>query len=282
LSELVKRLLVASVGIPLGIFLMMQGGIYLLGFVLVLTFLAFGELENIFRAKDIHIQKYQLIVFTFVIEFLFYAFRNNSKYSFIFFSLICLIYFIFAFVNSLWDLKGFSVLNLSASLFSFLYISLGFTSIIFVREISESNGLPFKFSPNFLLLLIIGIWVCDSAAYFVGRAIGKHKLFPRHSPKKSIEGAVAGLLFSSATIFIGIFYFQLAIGLPIAHILYFCFVVGVLGQAGDLAESQLKRWAEIKDSSNLIPGHGGILDRFDSILLVFPAIAVYFILLSFL
>lgn len=261
---------------------MMQGGIYLLGFVLVLTFLAFGELENIFRAKDIHIQKYQLIVFTFVIEFLFYAFRNNSKYSFIFFSLICLIYFIFAFVNSLWDLKGFSVLNLSASLFSFLYISLGFTSIIFVREISESNGLPFKFSPNFLLLLIIGIWVCDSAAYFVGRAIGKHKLFPRHSPKKSIEGAVAGLLFSSATIFIGIFYFQLAIGLPIAHILYFCFVVGVLGQAGDLAESQLKRWAEIKDSSNLIPGHGGILDRFDSILLVFPAIAVYFILLSFL
>lgn len=282
MSELVKRLLVASVGIPLGIFLMMQGGIYLLGFVLVLTFLAFGELENIFRAKDIHIQKYQLIVFTFVIEFLFYAFRNNSKYSFIFFSLICLIYFIFAFVNSLWDLKGFSVLNLSASLFSFLYISLGFTSIIFVREISESNGLPFKFSPNFLLLLIIGIWVCDSAAYFVGRAIGKHKLFPRHSPKKSIEGAVAGLLFSSATIFIGIFYFQLAIGLPIAHILYFCFVVGVLGQAGDLAESQLKRWAEIKDSSNLIPGHGGILDRFDSILLVFPAISVYFILLSFL
>lgn len=282
MSELVKRLLVAAVGIPLGIFLMVQGGIYLLVFVFVLTFLAFGELENIFKAKDVYIQKYQLAVFAFAVEFLFYAFRSNSKYSFIFFALICLIYFIFAFVNSLWDEHGSAVINLSANIFSFLYITLGFSSVIFVREISESGALPFKFSPYFLLLLIIGIWVCDSAAYFVGRAIGKHKLFPRHSPKKSIEGAVAGLVFSSAAIFVGVNYFQMAIGVPILHILYFCFVVGVLGQAGDLAESQLKRWAEIKDSSHLIPGHGGILDRFDSILLVFPAIAVYFILLSFL
>jgi len=127
-----------------------------------------------------------------------------------------------------------------------------------------------------LIITMLGsIWVCDSAAYFIGRAIGKHKLFERISPKKTIEGAIAGFVFAILA-FVGLGELFLA-EIPVVHFIVGGSIVGVLGQYGDLAESMLKRDAGVKDSSNLLPGHGGALDRFDSILFVSPS---YFIYLS--
>ncbi len=117
------------------------------------------------------------------------------------------------------------------------------------------------------------IWICDTAAFHVGSALGRHKLFPRVSPNKSWEGAVAGfvaaLLAAAAAKYLVLEFLTLGSAVLIGAI------VGIFGQIGDLVESLLKRDAGVKDSSTLIPGHGGVFDRFDSLLLVSPLVYLY-------
>lgn len=129
--------------------------------------------------------------------------------------------------------------------------------------------------PNGMLWTILALvtaWVADAGAYLVGTRVGKHKFFPRISPKKTWEGALGGALAAPLTLCTLGWIFSL----PLAH----CFVLGLLiGLAailGDLAESLLKRQTGVKDSSNLIPGHGGMLDRLDSLL--FTAVVTYYYL----
>ena len=115
------------------------------------------------------------------------------------------------------------------------------------------------------------VWVGDTAAMLVGTRFGRHRFFPRISPHKTVEGAVAGLVGS------GVF-FAIAgplIQLPFPHDILLGVLIGVVAQVGDLVESQLKRTAGVKDASQLIPGHGGILDRIDSLLLVGPLVYYY-------
>ena len=119
-----------------------------------------------------------------------------------------------------------------------------------------------------VLVVIFATWVGDSSAYLGGRWFGRHKLAPLISPNKTVEGAIAGF---AGSIFVAIVWFA-ATGLGSA---WEAAIIGVIiaasGQAGDLAESMLKRQAEVKDSGSLIPGHGGILDRIDALLFAFPA-----------
>jgi phosphatidate cytidylyltransferase len=123
------------------------------------------------------------------------------------------------------------------------------------------------------LLLMVTIVVSDSAQYYTGRALGRHKLAPAISPSKTIEGAIGGLVFGTAAMTYG--------GLEVFRGVNFWLLMGtsvavvVLGMAGDLFESLLKRSAGVKDSSTLIPGHGGILDRIDSWLFAAPAFYVF-------
>jgi phosphatidate cytidylyltransferase len=117
------------------------------------------------------------------------------------------------------------------------------------------------------------IWICDSAAFHVGSALGKHKLFPRVSPQKSWEGAGAGLIFAILSA-LAAKYLVLPF-LPVAGAIVIGTIVGTIGQLGDLTESLMKRDAGVKDSSTLIPGHGGAFDRFDSVLLVAPCVYLY-------
>jgi phosphatidate cytidylyltransferase len=128
----------------------------------------------------------------------------------------------------------------------------------------------------FVIIIFFTIWICDSAAYFIGKAYGKNKLFQRVSPNKTWEGAIAGFVFAILS-FYAFGYFFLP-NLPSVHAIILGFIVGTAGQIGDLSESQLKRDAEVKDSSNIIPGHGGVLDRFDSIMFVSPVILIYLLL----
>jgi len=138
---------------------------------------------------------------------------------------------------------------------------------------------------KFLLIILYGcIWLTDSAAYFLGVKFGKHKNIFRSSKNKSIEGFIAGII----TAFISAYLLNQLIYLIFGYfVLYswkdivaFGIIVGFLGQLGDLLESNLKRDFGVKDSSNLIPGHGGILDRFDSLLISAPFLYFYFILLG--
>ncbi|MEP7219062.1 MAG: phosphatidate cytidylyltransferase, partial [Bacteroidota bacterium] len=117
------------------------------------------------------------------------------------------------------------------------------------------------------------IWTCDSFAYYAGRSFGKHKLFERVSPKKTWEGAVAGAIGGVAAM-IGMQQWFLPY-LTVGDAVVIGFIAGVFGQLGDLAESHMKRDAGVKDSSQIIPGHGGIFDRFDSLLFVAPLVYIY-------
>jgi len=129
--------------------------------------------------------------------------------------------------------------------------------------------------PLLLLFALVITWVGDSAAYFVGRAIGKHPFAPHLSPKKTWEGAVASFVVS---VLVG-FIFGRWIFMPLPHLLAMAAVGNVAGQVGDLLESAYKRSAGIKDSGSILPGHGGVLDRIDALILAIPVVWYYWILI---
>ncbi len=125
-------------------------------------------------------------------------------------------------------------------------------------------------NPYWLLYALVLNWAGDSAAYYVGRAWGRHKLAPRISPGKSVEGSLASI--AASMIFGWIWLRLLSPGTPLIQVLLFSAIANVAGQLGDLVESAMKRGAGIKDSGTLLPGHGGWLDRVDSSLFSIPVI----------
>jgi phosphatidate cytidylyltransferase len=152
------------------------------------------------------------------------------------------------------------------------------STLVGIREFyPDINGL-YNNGGYLIISILATIWICDSAAFFGGTALGKHKLFPRVSPKKSWEGAIFGFVFAILAMILAKNIVLDFITLKDAIVIGF--IIGTLGQIGDLTESLLKRDAGVKDSSNLIPGHGGIFDRFDSLLFSSPIIYLYLIHLA--
>ncbi len=127
------------------------------------------------------------------------------------------------------------------------------------------------FGPFYALFLFGVVWIYDSAAYFIGTAIGKHKLLKPVSPKKSIEGLLGGLaVVAGAALILKLATGNSYIGIDTVRVVLFAVILGLSAQAGDLTESLIKRFSGVKDSSNIIPGHGGLLDKLDSFLLAAP------------
>ncbi|MBF0715230.1 phosphatidate cytidylyltransferase [Gemelliphila palaticanis] len=146
--------------------------------------------------------------------------------------------------------------------FLFVYVINGFYSLFLLRDISISM----------VLYLLVTIWVTDSGAYFGGMKFGKNKLSPNISPNKSIEGSVIGSL---SSIFVAIiFYYSTNIFNNLLIAILITILVSIVGQIGDLIESAYKREYSVKDSSNILPGHGGIFDRFDSVILAAPFLII--------
>jgi phosphatidate cytidylyltransferase len=150
-----------------------------------------------------------------------------------------------------------------------LYIGMPFNYYLLLYT-SKPHGLVWA------LFTIFAVVACDAAALLVGSQLGRHRFFATISPKKTVEGAIAGVVGAVIVMLIGV---SAVIGLSPLHAIALGLLVGISAQVGDLVESQMKRIAEVKDSSNLIPGHGGVLDRLDSIL--FPPILVYFYVTMF-
>ena len=169
--------------------------------------------------------------------------------------------------------KSSAILNISITLLGIFYIGLFSSSLIAIREFYPNiNGLYLR--GGFIIIsMFAAIWICDSAAFFLGTAFGKHKLFPRISPKKSWEGAISGLVFAVITMIVA--KYLVLDFLSLISVIILGLIVGIVGQTGDLVESMLKRDANVKNSSNIIPGHGGIFDRFDSLLYTAPVVWLY-------
>lgn len=188
---------------------------------------------------------------------------------------------------------GTALRNISATMFGMLYVSLGMATVLGVHHavVDRFATLASRSESDFwmgnaaadpsymqeaglmmIMMMFAGIWACDSFAYFGGKAFGRHKLLERVSPKKTWEGAISGAI-AAVGACIGMSY--LVPGLSWVDGIVIGLIAGVLGQVGDLAESHVKRSCGVKDSSHIIPGHGGILDRFDSLLFVAPVVFIY-------
>lgn len=168
---------------------------------------------------------------------------------------------------------NFSFSDGALSFLGSLYISIFFLHIIFIRQ-GEFGNLN-------IWLIFISAWATDTFAYFAGRALGKHKLCPKISPKKTVEGAIGGTVGCVVAICLYAFLCGKYQGIGVNYIsaVVFAVLTAVFSQFGDLAASCIKREYGVKDYGNLIPGHGGILDRFDSALLISPL--VYYFTLYF-
>ena len=181
------------------------------------------------------------------------------------------LYFLMTVLGFSFDLPFVILAVMAMGCFAMAYIARGlfaalFASVLVVCLISLSLLLIFEAAPLYLLALALIIGAGDIGAYLVGRRIGGRKLAPSISPKKTVSGAIGGIL---ASVMVG-----LAVAPHIAPLnpnpIIAAMIIGALGQVGDLYESYFKRKLDVKDSSDLIPGHGGFLDRFDGYLFVIP------------
>jgi phosphatidate cytidylyltransferase len=268
MKELLTRIIVALIGIPLLVFLIWQGTWYFFTLILIITIGGQIEFYNTAKNKKIDAQYVPGIIAA-VLTLLAVQSGGSPR---IIAGLVMSVLFIFIF--ELFRKKSSAILNTAVTILGIVYPGLCLTSILFLRNNIES--LNISSAAGFILTLFISIWACDTFAYFVGKPLGKHRLFERVSPKKSIEGAIGGLL-GSVLVFVTVYYmdwFHISFSLALSSGI----IVGIFGQIGDLIESWFKRDSGVKDSSSILPGHGGFLDRFDSLILVSPVIYIVYLL----
>jgi phosphatidate cytidylyltransferase len=188
---------------------------------------------------------------------------NPLHHSERFLTLMLVVTFFIIFANELWNgTPEHGLINAAVNLFGAVYIGFFFAYMLLLRYLPGQNGL------FYVLFTVLVTWLNDTSAYFIGIKFGKHKLSPQISPKKSVEGSVAGLVGGVITaVIMGIIFKK---PLPLMGLMGLVVVAG--GQCGDLIESIIKRNAGVKDSGVFLPGHGGLLDRFDSLLTAAPLV----------
>lgn len=265
-SNTTKRVIVSILSIPVILGATYLGRYYFFGLVIAISSIAFIEFSLMMKKKDIS-PNIPLGLIT-VIILLVDSFKPFVDDYTIYLFLIVLLS-----LGELFRNKGSAILNMGSTLLGIFYIQLLSAALINIREFYPPIGELYLRGGFVLISVFAAIWICDSAAFFGGTALGKHKLFPRVSPNKSWEGAAFGLIFAVLTMILAkvvVLNFLAWIDVIVIGI-----IVGTIGQIGDLVESLFKRDAGVKDSSNLIPGHGGIFDRFDSLLFSAPVILLY-------
>lgn len=166
----------------------------------------------------------------------------------------------------------YSITDAALTLFGMIYVAFLFSFVTLTRNM-EKGGL-------YIWLIFIGAWATDTFAYFTGVTIGNTKILPKISPKKSLEGSIGGVIgcIIAMMLFGRVFYTEM--GIPLVHFAVLGLICGIISQIGDWSASAIKRTVGIKDYGNIMPGHGGVLDRLDSILFVAPTVYFYIKLIA--
>lgn len=256
------RVAVSVVAIPLILGVCFLGRFYFLFTFLAVALIAFYELITIAEKKSALPQKVPgMIALTLLI---FNGYFKITGFDVLILGIVMMVIF-----TELYRNRGSAILNIGSTFLGIFYIGLCFLSLIEIREYFTE----YDWGGLMIIAMLAGIWLCDSAAFFGGLTFGKHRLFERVSPKKSWEGAIFGFVFSVLGLVAAQYWFLNFLSLWDAVVIGV--IIGTIGQMGDLVESLLKRDAGVKDSSALIPGHGGMFDRFDSLIASSPVVFIY-------
>jgi phosphatidate cytidylyltransferase len=272
-----QRLLSAAVGIPLAV---------------VVVFFYNNILLNIAIAAVTLIAVYEIFVATkylrnrglVVICFIFAAFVPffHIAHFHIVSEAFCFIFILVLFIFLLFNHRTMKFEQIGTVFMLTLLLSFSFSCIVFTRDIYAHRHITDNIAMFYISLVFLGAWVTDAGAYFIGRFFGKTKLAPIISPKKTVEGAVGGLVCTVVCFFIVALIYRayvLSIGQTIT-VHYMLLGIAALLSAivailGDLSASLIKRECNIKDFGNILPGHGGIMDRFDSVMFVAPLLFIF-------
>ncbi|MGN0134449.1 MAG: phosphatidate cytidylyltransferase [Anaerotignum sp.] len=262
------RIISALVALPLLIFIVVSGGNWLHVGILLLGLIGMGEFYRAFSTEKKGAYEIAGVFATFYMVFIDEIIYTPNLFS----------VFVSAFVMALliYSVLRYQHTNnkeVMTAFFGFFYACFLLSHVYLIREYTHGKLLVW--------LVFITAFGCDTGAYFTGMFLGKHKLCPALSPKKTIEGSVGGVITATVLSILYGLWINKYYPLEGANILLLCGLTGFFGsflaQIGDLAASSIKRQTGIKDYGNLMPGHGGVLDRFDSVILTAPVL--YYIML---
>lgn len=254
-----KRVFTALVGLPLFILLIFRGSSSLFFFsVLIVALQGQNELYHLLESGEERLQKFLGLLMGALLLIGFYTEDGRLVAATI--SLFLILILIFR-TFSMRDVAQ-AAKEIGVTFFGLFYVSYFLGYLILIR--GQEHG------RSWIFFLFLVVWAGDTGAYYLGSRFGKHKLFRKISPKKTWEGAVGGLICSLMASAAGRYFFFPEYDLN--HMVILGGGLGLIGQIGDLAESLLKRSAGFKDSGAVFPGHGGVLDRFDSILFASPVL----------
>jgi phosphatidate cytidylyltransferase len=256
-NNFLKRTITIVIGIPFIIFIIFYGGLpFFVIATLLLVYLGLRELYNLTHKKGTE----PSLIWGFLLSLYFIFLPLFDKYNLDYNKINIIVFIILSYFISQFFKKNYSMMlsNISLTIFGSIYVGYLFSFIIRIKNLPNGN--------YFLIFLLFITWINDVAAYIIGIKFGKNKIFPKISPMKTIEGSLGGIIFGVISVFI----FKNWINLTFDKIILLGLIITIIAQLGDLFESMLKRCIGVKDSGNIIPGHGGILDSFDSLLFAAP------------
>ena len=272
LSKSVTRLITGVILGFMALFAIMAGGLWIVGLVLIIVTLASKEYVKILEHKGFRPSSRIIILSSFIFAALAYFNRFDMV------ALAFTVCSIMAFMSVLFKGKQPYIANVATTILGFVYCGWFPLHLLFLRDLGSHPLYEGLIKTNvttegagYALLLFFAVILTDSMCYYTGCYFGKHKLSKVISPNKTIEGSIGGTL--SCMIFC--FIFGQVLMIPWYHCIILGLLIAAFAQIGDLCESMIKRDAGVKDSSNILPGHGGFLDRTDSYILTIPVVHYY-------
>ncbi len=266
-AQLKSRVLVTIVGAPIVLCCVYFGNWPFLIFIAAIFVLSLREFFELSKNKGVVPNLIISIIAGLLLLYDMYFSRGE------YFIPIISVYLVLISILQLWETRGSQIQNLSVNFFAVGYLGMLLSFFVGIRQLPLDLNIDYNQGGIWAITILAIFWIGDTIAYFVGSSIGKHKLATRVSPKKTIEGAIAGFISMLMVAYLSKMLFLPEWSWLDATVIGV--ICGTVGQMSDLVESLFKRDAGVKDTSNILPGHGGIFDRFDVLFLVSPLIFFY-------